>query len=170
MSINRVNLKNKYQDLLGSANALPFDLATGETVKFFSRTDRQNLGIKLTKQSSRDISITASDGYIYLTNLRLIYITRSKGDIDTFLMDLAVASQLQFSHELVSPWFGANYWKFLFYSAQGISGGFLPNSWYEGNIKFNDGGVFDFVLIFNTVINDAINNQHVDEELPQYVP
>ena len=170
MSINRVNLKNKYQDLLGSAHALPFDLSSGETVKFFSRTDRQTLVIKLGKQCTRDITITASDGYIYLTNLRFIYITRSKGDIDTFLVDLAVASQLQFSHELVSPWFGANYWKFLFYSAQQSSDGLVPNSWFEGQIKFNDGGVFDFVLIFNTVINDAVNNQQLDEDLPQYVP
>lgn len=170
MSINRVNLKNKYQDLLGSGHALPFDLAPGETVKFFSRTDRQTLAIKLGKECVRDISITAADGFIYLTNLRLLYITRSKGDIDTFLVDLAVASELQFSHELVSPWFGANYWKFLFYSAERTSDGFEPNCWFEGQIKFNDGGVFDFVLIFNTVLNDAVNNRQVDEDLPQYQP
>lgn len=169
MSINTIQLKVN-QSLLVSGS-IPFDLSLDESIRYKTPTARQSLSITLSNTSDTNINIDAKDGYIYLTNKRFVFVTASQGDIESFSIDLFFAPSIQFSHSLKLPWFGANYWEFLFFSSS-KSGkecdGFLANQWYKGQIKFNDGGLFDFIEIFNAVLNDSVNNKDIDEELPQY--
>lgn len=175
MSINNVVLNDNYSELLGSVS-LPFLLNPDgmETLLYYSQTPRQSLTVVLkggNDGESRPINIQASDGYVYLTNKRMVFITASLGDINTFCVDLMLSPMLQFSHEIKSPWFGANYWQFLFYSCEQpaiASDGFPKSQYYEGKIYFNDGGLFNFIEKFNFAINDAVNNSHIQDELPIY--
>jgi hypothetical protein len=160
MSINTVALKPSHEYLLGKN--IPFDLDNGEVVRFASPSARQSLTIV---SSARKIN--CNDGYLYLTNKRLVYVTASQGDISDFLFAMTSIPQLQFTHELKSPWFGPNYWQFKFL-ASSMCDGFPPNQYISGSIKFNDGGLFDMVRIFDVLVNDAVNNSHIDEELPRY--
>lgn len=154
--------------LLNAGSGIPFHLSVDEKVQYSTPTSRQSLSISL--NDGGQTHITAKDGHLYLTNKRLVYITESQGDIETFAVDLFFAPVIQFSHKLKSPWFGANYWEFLFYSSTVANAcdGFPPNSWFKGQIQFNDGGVFDFVEVFGKVLNDVVNNKDIDDELPQY--
>lgn len=173
MSINNVELVDNYTEVLGNSQEIPFLLEQTEVVKFSTPTSRQSLSISLRDPVSRKINITANDGYMYLTNLRLIYITGLQGDIDTFLVDMKGAQDLHFSHALKSPWFGPNYWEFMFLNASRPNvtiDGLPKNEWFKGKIAFNDGGIFTFVEIMNQVLNDAANNTEIDEELPRYTP
>lgn len=147
----------------------PFALHDGEAVRYSSPTARQLLLIEL-RDASHAIHISANDGSVFLTNRRLVYVTASQGDISTFLVDLGSAPALHFSHEVKLPWFGANYWEFLFCSLAPppVCDGFPRDQWFRGSLKFSDGGMFDFVRLFNSAINDAVNNGHIDEELPRY--
>lgn len=171
MSINHITLKDKHESLLKQGE-LPFHLYESESIRYFTPSPRQSLNIESQKNTSdpepHQISISAADGYLYVTNKRLIYITVSKGDINNFLFEFTQTPSLQFSHKLVSPWFGANYWEFLFHSTKLASDGFPYNNWFKGTIKFNDGGLFDFIPILNVVLNDQVNNAQIDEELPRY--
>lgn len=168
MSINNVILKNNYAELLGSSQ-LPFEVSPdGEQLRFLSKTTRQNLNIK---GKSGSLNVSCNDGHLYLTSKRLVYITGLQGDIITFLVDLQLAPALQFSHKLVAPWFGPNYWEFIFFSTKLpaiASDGFPQEQYFTGDIKFNDGGLFEFVDSFNKVLNDVVNNNHIDNELPRY--
>ncbi|KAK6204331.1 uncharacterized protein RJT21DRAFT_6225 [Scheffersomyces amazonensis] len=172
MSINTVPLKNNYNQLLGSSEVCPFTLLPGEKVRYNTQSGRQSLDIidgehrPLTNIPT--IHITARDGYLYLTTKRLIYITLSQGDVNTFTIDLSYADKLRLSHSLKSPWFGPNYWEFIFFSSESSSDGFPNNKYFKGQIKFSDGGLFNFVQAFNIVLNDVINNSHIDDELPGY--
>lgn len=173
MSINNVELVDNYTEVLGNSQEIPFLLEQTEAVKFSTPTSRQPLSISLRDPVSRKINITANDGYMYLTNLRLIYITALQGDIDSFLMDMKGAQDLHFSHALKSPCFGPNYWEFMFLNASRPNvtiDGLPKNEWFKGKIAFNDGGIFTFVEIMNQVLNDAANNTEIDEELPRYTP
>lgn len=82
-------------------------------------------------------------------------------------MDFKDTPSLQFSHEMKSPWFGPNYYSFLFFGHQHYSDGFTKD-WYKGEIKFNDGGLYEFVDMVNRSLNDVINNSDIDDELPAY--
>lgn len=155
MSVNTLTLKERYE-----GSELPFELELGEQLLYNSPTLRQVLSIKSDK-----LSITAKDGKIYLTSLRFIFITASQGDINSFHFMLSSIPSLSFSHQLKSPWFGANYWEFLFKSPNSDS---LPLDYYKGQIQFNDGGLFDFVTVFDTRLNDVVNNSHIDDQLPRY--
>ncbi|KAK6465043.1 hypothetical protein DFJ63DRAFT_332484 [Scheffersomyces coipomensis] len=172
MSINNVTLKNGYMKELGTSRELPFELLVGggEELKYSTQTGRQSLSINSHDNQDSIIHISAKDGFIYLTTKRLIFITASQGDINSFSIDLRFADKLQLSHELKSPWFGANFWEFIFFSSNvnGASDGFPTNKYFKGSLKFNDGGLFTFVEVFNTVLNDNVNNTHIDEELPRY--
>lgn len=173
MSINNVELVENYTRILGNSQQVPFSLGPSEVIKLSTPTSRQSLSISLRDPVSRRINITANDGYIYLTNLRLIYITAFQGDINTFLIDMKGAPDLHFSHALKSPWFGPNYWEFMFFNASRpnvVTDGLPKNEWFKGKIAFNDGGIFSFVEIMNQVLNDAGNNAEIDEELPRYTP
>lgn len=147
----------------------PFALLNGESLRYSSPTARQLLLIEL-KDAAGGVHIAATDGTVFLTSRRFVYVTASQGDISTFLVDLGSAGQLHFSHAVKLPWFGANYWEFLFCSAAPppACDGFPRDQWFRGSLKFSDGGMFDFVLEFNAVLNDAVNNGHIDEELPRY--
>lgn len=165
MSINNVVLK---PDHIHRANSVPFEVSADglEKLVFSSATPRQSLSI-----SSDKLHILAKDGHVYLTTKRFVYITGTQGDIETFLIDLQLAPVLQFSHELKSPWFGANYWQFMFFSAKEptiASDGFPKEEYFKGQVIFNEGGIFEFVAAMNSVLNDVVNNPEVDEELPQY--
>lgn len=167
MSINNIILKPNYTQYL-SSNTLPFEISSDglERLVFSSATSRQSLSI-----NSDKLHILAKDGHIYLTTKRFIYITASQGDIETFLIDLNLAPVLQFSHELKSPWFGANYWQFMFFSASEpsiASDGFPKQEYFKGQVMFNEGGIFEFIECMNRALNDVVNNKEVDEELPQY--
>lgn len=169
MSINGVILKQNYNDLLGSYT-IPFELSGDglEVLKYTTPTPRQSLYI-----SGNNRTITTKDGYIYLTNKRFVFITATQGDVATFLIDLNLAPVLQLSHKIQAPWFGANYWEFLFYSASEpaiASDGFPKDHYYKGEVRFQEGGLFEFIEVFNKVLNDNVNNREIDEELPQYTP
>lgn len=166
MSINNVILKPNYPELLGSPT-IPFETSTDglEKLVFYSKSARQSLNIK------GKVNISANDGYIYLTNKRFVYITNHQGDIESFLIDLMMALPLHLSHQIKAPWFGANYWEFMFYSTQNpkfASDGFPKNEHFTGTVSFSDGGLFEFVDKLNHSLNDAVNNSHIDSELPRY--
>lgn len=111
----------------------------------------------------------AADGRIYLTNRKLAFITGDKGDFNTFVIEFAHLRSIQFSHKLKCPWFGPNYWEFIFFSpSEPICDGLPKDEYFQGQIVFNDGGLHHFVEVLNAVINDAVNNPQVDDELPQY--
>lgn len=170
MSVNNVILIDDYSKVLGKSGEIPFVLSSDglESLKYMTTSARQTLTIQL-KSANSLIHINAKDGYLYLTNKRLVYITASQGDINSFLIDLTLAPRLQLSHELKSPWFGPNYWQFMFFSVATpsiASDGFPKNNWFQGQIYFNDGGLFDFIEIFNQTLHNAVNR--VDEELPAY--
>ncbi|KAI5951356.1 hypothetical protein KGF54_004430 [Candida jiufengensis] len=174
MSINGVILKPNYIKLLESSE-LPFEISSDgiEHLKYKSKTSRQNLTIVSNnpQPDQPKLKITAQDGYIYLTTKRLIYITLTQGDIESFVIDLTLASVLKLNHKLISPWFGANYWQFLFFSAKQpsfVSDGFPPEQYYKGEIKFLDGGLFEFIEQLNAVLNDVVNNRDIDDHLPAY--
>ncbi|KAL6452461.1 hypothetical protein SBY92_001719 [Candida maltosa Xu316] len=177
MSINGAVLKPNYLDIIAhQPSILPFEISNDglETLKYKSRTSRQSLSIKShtsTQQQSHQINIAAQDGYLYITTKRLVFITATQGDIQSFVIDWNLAPVLQLSHKLQAPWFGANYWEFIFYSASQpsiASDGFPKNEYFKGDIKFHDGGLFEFIEIINHVLNDAVNNREIDEALPQY--
>lgn len=167
MSVNRIRLQQTV-----NAGDLPFSLEAGESLKYRSPSVRQSLSIQLHNSNNPvKVNIAAKDGHIFLTNKRLVYVTANQGDMDSFLVDFAQVALLQFSHALKSPWFGANYWEFMFFSPEGdICDGFPKKDWFKGLITFYEGGLFDFVEIVNGVVNDVVNNAQVDDELPQYAP
>ncbi|KAK6458082.1 uncharacterized protein RJT20DRAFT_28818 [Scheffersomyces xylosifermentans] len=172
MSINNVILKPNYSSLLGKSE-LPFEISKDglEVLKYYTPTPRQTLSITSHNSKDSKIHIKASDGYIYVTTKRLVYITASQGDINTFSVDVNLAPVLQFSHEIKLKWVGANYWEFIFFSPGSLeiaSDGFPKDQYFKGQIQFNDGGIFTFLEHFNNVLNDAVNNSHIDEQLPQY--
>lgn len=166
--MNNVELRENLEDSQ-LRDQVPFPLLEGEILKYLTISSRQNLSIRLI-DGDNEVQIAAKDGNIYLTNFRLVYVTESQGDINTFQLDVREAPLLRFSHKLVSPWFGANYWEFLFHSTKSTtsSDGLPLQRWFKGTIKFLDGGVFDFVKAFDYVFNDIINNPGIDEELPRY--
>lgn len=173
MSVNNVVLVDNYAKILDNSQEIPFLLEDTEVVKFSTPTSRQSLSISLRDTVSRKINITVNDGYIYLTNQRLIYITAFQGDVNSFLIDMKRVQDLYFSHALKSPWYGLNYWEFMFFNASRpdvVIDGLPKNEWFKGKMVFKDGGIFTFVEIINQVLNDATNNAEIDEELPRYTP
>ncbi|KAI5953986.1 hypothetical protein CANMA_004825 [Candida margitis] len=173
MSINGVVLKHNYSKYF-SSNELPFEVSSDglELLKYKTHTSRQTLSIASNNSNSQSkLKITAQDGYLYLTTKRLVFITAKQGDVESFVLDLTLAPILQLSHKLKAPWFGVNYWEFMFYSAKEpsiVSDGFPKNEFFKGEIYFQDGGLFDFVEALNTVVNDVVNNREIDDELPAY--
>lgn len=162
MSINTTSLNTPT-----NARDLPFILAIGEKLQYISPTSRQSLSIQLVEASEKhQVRINAGTGKIFVTNHRLVYVAH-EGDIETFSVAFLRLPALQFSHALKSPWFGANYWEFLFVSG-GVADGFPFSDHLKGSLKFSEGGLFEFVEIMNRVINDSVNNTHIDEDLPRY--
>lgn len=148
-------------------------LQPGEIIKYSTSARRQQLAIKLqAKDAPLKININASEGPVYVTNQRLIYITAldaSRGDIESFTIQFNQLPRLRFTHALKPALFGANYWEFMFFSPpEGICDGFPKNEYFQGLITFKDGGMFDFGGALNEAINDAVNNPHIDDELPRY--
>lgn len=173
MSVNNLKLKHDYAESLSQPLYIPFELSSdgSERVCYYSSTNRQSLKVALYKLPLHRISIGAEDGFVYLTTKRLVYVTATSGDVDSFLIDLMLASILRFSHSIKSPWFGPNYWEFMFFSDAGVgiaSDGLPKNEYFQGTIHFNNGGLFDFVAHFNQVITDASSNTEIDEQLPRY--
>lgn len=165
MSINKVDLHKT-----SSPRELPFNLFHGEILQFRSTTSRQSYSVQLHNSASAiKVNISAVDGHVFVTNKRFVYVTENQGDFDSFVMDFATVGPLQFSHSLKSPWFGANYWEFMFLSGD-ASDGFPNNEWFKGQVVFKDGGLFEFVAVMDRVLNDAVNNTDIDEELPRYTP
>lgn len=167
MSLNLTALKEDYSLELHNQGFVPFDLYPGEQVKFASRTPRQSLVLKLKVSdpaAKPAINISAKDGRIYLTTRRMVYVTSSQGDINDFSVTFSDIPKLQFSHALKSPWFGPNYWLFLFHASLAAAGA----EWVEGSIKFLDGGLFEFVPLFDTFVNNVVVNPEIDDELPRY--
>lgn len=148
----------------------PFALLEGEIIRFQSSTVRQSLTIELqSPKSDISVHIKVGDGSVFLTNQRIIFMTASQGDVSSFVLNSSQLRALRFDHSLESPWFGPNYWRFRFFSPpDGSCSGFPKNEYFTGKIVFKDGGIFDFVTIVDDVINDAFNNNHIDEELPRY--
>lgn len=165
MSINKVDLHKT-----SNARELPFNLLQGEILQFRSPTSRQSFSVELHKSANTiKVNISARDGHVFVTNKRFVYVTETQGDFDLFALDFDTVGALRFSHALKSPWFGANYWEFMFLSGD-VSDGFPKNDWFKGQVVFKDGGLFEFVAVMDRVINDAVNNTDIDEELPSYTP
>lgn len=148
-------------------------LQDGEIIKYKTSARRQALAVALqAKLAPLKININASEGQVYVTSQRLIYLTAgnaSRGDIETFCINFDQLQKLKFTHALKSALFGANYWEFMFFSPpDGICDGFPKNEYFKGLITFKDGGMYDFAGAINDAINDAINNPHIDDELPRY--
>lgn len=149
---------------------VPFLLEAGEVLRYSSPSKRQSLSLR-SHDSPASLNLSAKDGSVFLTNKRFVFCTASQGDLESFTISFDHLADLGFSHALKSPWFGANYWEFLLYSPpSGVCDGLPPKSYYKGQVYFLDGGLFDFVAQCNEVINDAVNNTHIDEELPRYTP
>ncbi|CAN3357523.1 hypothetical protein DICA3_F29998 [Diutina catenulata] len=162
MSVNNV--------VVEEGSTQPFVLATDERMLWASSTSRQSLTIS-SKAAFAGTKITCDNGRVYVTNKRFVFITGTQGDINSFSIDVNLAPLIQFSHELKSPWFGANYWKFMFFAAKEpaiANDGFPKEMWYEGAVYFNDGGLFDFIPHINRSLTDATSNRDIDDELPQY--
>ncbi|KAM9930721.1 hypothetical protein OXX59_000316 [Metschnikowia pulcherrima] len=165
MSINRISIISPLLE-----QRLPFDLRVGEVLTFKSRTGRQTLSIN--SQDAKGpikVRISVTSGYVFVTSQRFVYITEAQGDLESFYFDFASSDACQFSHALKSPWFGPNYWSFMFFSPSNSScDGFPTSEWFQGQISFKDGGLFDFIAAIDGALNDAVNNSHIDEELPRY--
>ncbi|KAF3991060.1 hypothetical protein FT663_01818 [Candidozyma haemuli var. vulneris] len=148
-------------------------LQPGEIIRFNTRSTRQPLAINSqSKNVPLKIHINASEGKVFVTNQRLVYLTStntSRGDIESFCINFNQLPKLKFTHALKSALFGANYWEFMFYSpSEGICDGFPREEYFQGSITFKDGGMFDFGAAINEAINDVVNNPHIDDELPRY--
>lgn len=148
----------------------PFALLEGEIIRYQTSTVRQSLSLELqSPKSDITVHIKVSDGSVYLTNQRIIFVTASQGDVSSFVIESSRLRALRFDHSLESPWFGPNYWRFRFYSPpDGSCNGFPKGEYFNGKIVFKDGGIFDFTAIVDDIINDSFNNSHIDEELPRY--
>ncbi|KHC72135.1 hypothetical protein MGI_01614 [Candida albicans P75016] len=184
MSISGAVLKPDFLKIIQSqSNELPFEVSSDglEVLKYKSKTSRQSLEITSSSSSStsttdpnpneRKVSILAQDGFIYLTTKRLVFITATQGDIQSFVIDLNLAPLLQLSHKVQAPWIGSNYWEFMFRSSSqdGIATDGLPkNQYFVGKLRFHDGGLFEFCEILNKTLNDAVNNRDIDDTLPSY--
>ncbi|KGU29567.1 hypothetical protein MG7_01632 [Candida albicans P34048] len=188
MSISGAVLKPDFLKIIQSqSNELPFEVSSDglEVLKYKSKTSRQSLEITSSSSSSsssststtdpnpneRKVSIQAQDGFIYLTTKRLVFITATQGDIQSFVIDLNLAPLLQLSHKVQAPWIGSNYWEFMFRSSSqdGIATDGLPkNQYFVGKLRFHDGGLFEFCEILNKTLNDAVNNRDIDDTLPSY--
>ncbi|KHC82285.1 hypothetical protein MGS_01615 [Candida albicans P78042] len=188
MSISGAVLKPDFLKIIQSqSNELPFEVSSDglEVLKYKSKTSRQSLEITSSSSSSsssststtdpnpneRKVSIQAQDGFIYLTTKRLVFITATQGDIQSFVIDLNLAPLLQLSHKVQAPWIGSNYWEFMFRSSSqdGIATDGLPkNQYFVGKLRFHDGGLFEFCEILNKTLNDAVNNREIDDTLPSY--
>lgn len=138
-------------------------------IRYQSKTTRQTLAITLQDPKSINVHINVGNGSIFATNHRLVFVTHSQGDVSSFVLNFDQALALRFGHLLESPWFGPNYWKFRFFSpSSGLCNGFPKEEWFDGKIVFKDGGITEFVSIVDEVLNDSVNNRHIDEELPRY--
>ncbi|OBA17024.1 hypothetical protein METBIDRAFT_33851 [Metschnikowia bicuspidata var. bicuspidata NRRL YB-4993] len=165
MSINRINVlkPNSYQ-------GLPFDLREGEVLTYSSPTERQSFSVNLQEpKGSVHVNISVMNGRVFVTTQRFVFITEAQGDVESFEFDFSWAAACQLSHTLKSPWFGPNYWLFLFFSpSDSTCDGFPKTEWFKGQISFKDGGLFDFIAAIDRAINDTIHNPHIDEDLPRY--
>lgn len=173
MSVNNLVFKPNYAGSLGQPLYVPFELSSdgSERICYVSPTGRQSSKVALHQLHQHRIAIDAEDGFVYLTTKRLVYVTATKGDIDSFLIDFMLAPILRFSHSIKAPWFGPNYWEFMFFSDAGVgiaSDGLPKNEYFKGSIHFNEGGLFDFIMPFNRVVTDASSNTEIDEQLPRY--
>lgn len=122
----------------------------------FKSSNRTSLSLTTPKSTypahSPNIAITSSDGTIYLTNQRIIYLPRHNSSISS-----NVASFKSFSCPLLNlhdthlaiPWFGPNAWTAL---VQSVPGGHLPvNSAIELKLTFKEGGAPEFQSKFEAI-------------------
>lgn len=165
MSVNRINILTPT-----NAQQLPFQLLDGEILFFRSPTARQSFSVKLQEPKGPvKVNISVANGHVFVTSQRFVYITEAQGDVESFSFEFSNGPVCQFSHALKSPWFGPNCWLFMFFSpADSTCDGFPKTEWFQGQVSFKDGGLFEFVASIDRAINDAVNNSHIDEELPRY--
>lgn len=122
----------------------------------FKSSNRTSLSLTTPKSTypahSPNISITSSDGILYLTNQRSIYLPRRDSSISS-----NVASFKSFSCPLLNlhdthlaiPWFGPNAWTAL---VQPVAGGNLPtNAAIELKFTFKEGGAPEFQSKFEAI-------------------
>lgn len=187
MSLNWVMLSEQTAASPSKQDFIP--LPNERTV--FKSSHRTSLSLTTPKSTypahAPNISITSSDGTVYLTNQRVIYLPRSNsniasnvaGNLKSFSCPLL---NLHDTH-LVMPWFGPNAWTAL---VQAVAGGGLPTSTAGIELKFTfkEGGAPDFQGKFeaikerlqqvveqarevNTSRNVDMTNVHLDQ-LPSY--
>ncbi|GEQ67138.1 hypothetical protein JCM33374_g801 [Metschnikowia sp. JCM 33374] len=165
MSINRIAVVHPIQP-----NRLPIELRVGESLHYRSSTARQSFSVSSREPKGPvNVHIAVTSGRVFVTSQRFIYITDSQGDVDSFSFEFSAGPACHFSHSLKTPWFGPNFWSFLFFCPpDSTCDGFPKNEWFEGKISFKDGGLFDFASVVDRAINDVVNNPHIDEDLPRY--
>ncbi|ODV98493.1 hypothetical protein PACTADRAFT_48243 [Pachysolen tannophilus NRRL Y-2460] len=140
---------------------LPFILLPNEEIKYESPLERTELLIRQVT-SIKNKRIINATGKVYLSNHRLVFIS-AYGDIKSFSVLL---NQIK-THKLETPWFiGPTLWKCIFITTSDKVSGLVENENYELQLKFNEGGIFDFTKIFETVHTNYVNDQA--DELPAY--
>ncbi|WBW74945.1 WW domain binding protein-2-like protein [Schizosaccharomyces osmophilus] len=157
MSINWVTYKE------GSLKE-PFLL---ENECIFARYDGIALSLMCNPPSSK--SWASTQGCMYLTNQRIIYITEEENN--TF-SDFQVPIGNFKDTKLNQPFFGANYYSGV---ATPVKNGGIPSE-AEVKLQFNEGGIFHFVECWNRLIqryqevDSASRVQHLDLLPPYHRP
>lgn len=150
MSLNWVMLPTRE-----NPSSKPFIPLPNERILFTS-TPRVSLSLATPKSTypahSPNLSITSSDGNLFLTNQRLIYLPGAKSTVvnntATFTSFSAPLLNLHDTH-LVMPWFGPNSWTALVQPVPG--GNMFGDNGVELKVTFKDGGAPTFQSTFEQV-------------------
>ncbi|KAK5086119.1 hypothetical protein LTR70_000242 [Exophiala xenobiotica] len=125
----------------------------------FKSSNRTSLSLTTPKSTypahSPNLSITSSDGTLYLTNQRIIYLPRANStvssNVSSFKSFSCALLNLHDTH-LVMPWFGPNAWTAM---VQPVPGGGLHSpgnaSGMELKFTFKEGGAPDFQGKFEAI-------------------
>lgn len=139
---------------------VPFTLLPQENIIYVS-PDRVLLHLNpthLTNEIKR-----GTEGKLYVTSHRLVYIGTGKNDFQNFVL---LFNKNLFDFRLESSWFGSNKFSFLFRPTFENSGLNHLYTW-KGLCFFNNGGITEFVQAFNKAYNEWKYGQN-GEQLPQY--
>lgn len=150
----------------------PFVLLPDENLKYKSPLDRTSLIIEAATRA-RQIK---AEGKVYLSNKRMVFVS-SHGDIKSFAVFFSQikTSGLGGESYLDKPnwwksWlsaFGASQWHAVF-TVEQKDGGLDPSHVHEVWLTFKEGGITEFVEIFNKLHHDVVNSQVEEDILPAY--
>ncbi|OLL22440.1 UPF0664 stress-induced protein [Neolecta irregularis DAH-3] len=166
MSVNWVSIQEN--------NRKPIPLDPQETFLY----ERSGVHLSLKTGSSYpadhaiNISIQSSNGALFLSNRRVVYISEqnAKKTPETFTDFSTQIHRIQ-DGRLYQPWLGANYYEC---AVQPVANGGLPSVMAITKFTFNNGGAFEFQTKFSELQErihamggDASQIHHL-EDLPVY--